>query len=462
MNWKRFLIGFVVVAVLLGGGYAVYQQFFNAAEADEASETAVNDIAVDTGVDVVSAEGQIVPVRDALLTFAVGGQVVEILAEEGTAVSPGDAILRLDSIDQETAVIQAEAAVAQAQANMTTANAGLTAAQTGVNAAQLNVTAAEATLALLVADPSEAEIALQEANIALAVSGVNQAASSQNVVLAGPNASQIHAAEAQLAAAEAQALPLRDALTALNRNDNASDDAIENAQERYNTAVANINAAQAALDDVNAGATSGAQTAAFGGVSSAVSQREAAQAQLDLLLAGPREEQITVAETGVVTAEAAVVEAELGVRQAETAVTQAEAGVAQAQAALNTAQAALDDRTLTAPFAGIVANISASIGEVVSSGTPIVQLADFSEWIVQTTDLTELDVVSMAVGFPVDIRVDALPDEVIRGTVTDIAQVSQLTRGDVTYTVTISLDESQSYPLRWGMTVFVDVDTDQG
>ena len=167
-------------------------------------------------------------------------------------------------------------------------------------------------------------------------------------------------------------------------------------------------------------------------------------------------------EAQVAQAEASLAESVLAIVQAEAAVSQAEAGVEQASEAVATAQEALDNMTLTAPFAGVVADIIPEVGEVVAAGMPVVMFGDFSDWIVETTDLTELDVVSLEVGDPVEVSIDAIPGEIVTGTVTDIATTSTLTRGDVTYTVTIVLDEASALPLRWGMTVFVDVDVDQG
>ena len=206
------------------------------------------------------------------------------------------------------------------------------------------------------------------------------------------------------------------------------------------------------------GGTSPEQRAATGAVAAAAAQRDAAQAQLDLLLAGAQAEQIAVAETGVAQAQAAVTEAELALAQAETAVTQAEAGVEQAQAAVDLAQDALDRMTLTAPFAGTVGDVAVELGELVAPGAPVITLADFSGWQVKTTDLTELDVVAVAKGLPVKISVDALPGETLHGVVTDIAATASVVRGDVTYVVTIDLDDRPDLPLRWGMTVFVNID----
>ncbi len=466
MNWKRLLLGVVLVLAVAAAAYFVYGQFFAAepepdttAAADGTEENANTAV---SSLGVVSAEGQIVPLRDALLSFQTGGELIEIVAETGSVVSTGDPIMRLDATDQEIALVQGQSALETAQANLQTAGAALLAAQTGERAAEVGLQAAQVTLALVRAEPTEAEIALSESAVALAQAGVGQASAGQSVVLQGAADSQVGAAEAQLRSAEAQLLPVRDALDLLVREESNDEDALARAQLNFNAAVANVNAAQAALDEARAGATSGQRVSAYGGVNSAAASRDAAQAQLDQLLAGARAEQITVAEAGVAQAESAIAEAQLAIVQAESGVTQAEAGIAQAEAAIDSAQDALSRMTLLAPFDGVVADIQAELGEVVSSGIPVVTFADFGGWLVKTTDLTELDVVELEVGDPVEIQIDAIPGERLIGTVTDIATTSQLTRGDVTYEVTIALDENSDLPLRWGMTVFVDVDVDRG
>ena len=86
-------------------------------------------------------------------------------------------------------------------------------------------------------------------------------------------------------------------------------------------------------------------------------------------------------------------------------------------------------------------------------------LADFSQWLVETTDLTERDVVEVARGLAVAIEVDAFPGEILAGVVTDISSVSANVLGDVTYSVTVGVTDDQGVPLRWGMTAVVNVDT---
>jgi multidrug resistance efflux pump len=396
MNWKRLLLGVVLVLAVAAGAYFIYQQFFAAEPEPEttaaADGTVEGAVTAGSSLGMVSAEGQIAPLRDALLSFQTGGELIEIAAQTGSVVSVGEPILRLDATDQEIALVQSQSALETAQANLQTAQAGLLAAQTGEQAAEVGLQAAQVALALVLAEPTEAEIALSESAVALAQAGVGQASAGQSVVLQGPMNSQVGAAEAQLRSAEAQLLPVRDALDLLVREESNDEDALARARLNFNAAVANVNAAQAALDEARAGATSGQRVSAFGGVNSAAASRDAAQAQLDQLLAGSREEQITVAEADVAQAESAIAEAQLAIVQAESAVTQAEAGIAQAESAIDSSQDALGRMILIAPFDGVVADIQAELGEVVGSGVPVVTFADFGGWLVKTTDLTELDV----------------------------------------------------------------------
>ena len=116
MNWKRLGIGIIVVAVLGGAGFWGYTQFLAPDTGEVAEVTDVDSLNVDTGIDLVAAEGVVLPLADAQLSFQTGGQLVDVLVEEGDLVSAGDPLLKLDSIDQEIAVSQAEAAFTQAQA----------------------------------------------------------------------------------------------------------------------------------------------------------------------------------------------------------------------------------------------------------------------------------------------------------------------------------------------------------
>jgi len=132
----------------------------------------------------------------------------------------------------------------------------------------------------------------------------------------------------------------------------------------------------------------------------------------------------------------------------------AEAQFEAARANLAAARAALADVELLAPFDGTVAGLKVKGGETVSPGQVVVSLADFSGWIVKTTDLTELDVVKISEGQPVTITLDALPEADIDGLVQTIGQNFAEKQGDVVYEVTVELTEMLPN-MRWGMTAVV-------
>jgi HlyD family secretion protein len=125
-----------------------------------------------------------------------------------------------------------------------------------------------------------------------------------------------------------------------------------------------------------------------------------------------------------------------------------------ARANLAAARAALADVELTAPFDGTVASVEVKGGETVSPGQAAISIADFSGWVVKTTDLTELDVVEISEGQAVTITLDAIPDQEIQGVVQFIGQNYTERQGDIVYEVTVELTETLPN-MRWGMTAVV-------
>jgi HlyD family secretion protein len=75
-------------------------------------------------------------------------------------------------------------------------------------------------------------------------------------------------------------------------------------------------------------------------------------------------------------------------------------------------------------------------------------------WRVDTEDLTELDVVRMVPGTPVEVRFDALPELQLAGTVGRVALMGSNRQGDIVYTVEIALAQADPR-LRWNMTAVV-------
>lgn len=421
-----------------------------------------------TRLDTVSAEGRIEPLFFNELSFQTGGFVSEILVEEGDRVTAGDPLIRLEAADFEINLHQAQARLTSAQVGLTAAQNQLALAQAGLTTAESNVAGAEANLALAISGPLPAEIAEAESNLAAAEAAVVQAAGSRNASLNSITDSQIQAAQARLASATADLLALEDNYQAIIDACFTTPDGDEvcplygpveeNTRAQLEVARANQQAAQAALTSLQSGPTAAQRQLANGGVAVAQANLALAQAQLDLLLAGPTPEQIAIAEVGVQQAQVGVTLAQATIAQAEAGVKQAEAAVKTAEIAVQAAEATLARMTMNAPFDGEISRLNSRVGELVAGAVPVITLADFSEWHVKTIDLTELDVAAVEPGDSVEVTIDAIPDAAVSGEVVDVALVSSLSRGDVVYEVTIRLDEAPSLPLRWGMTVFTNID----
>ena len=132
----------------------------------------------------------------------------------------------------------------------------------------------------------------------------------------------------------------------------------------------------------------------------------------------------------------------------------AQARLASAQASVINAQAAQDDFVLKADMAGTVVDLFLKVGQKVAFGSLAVTLADYSSWLVKTDNLTETDVVNVSLGQKVEITLDALPEVTLNGEVTNINARYEEKRGDITYTVTIQLNQADPR-MRWGMTAAV-------
>ncbi|NOY99537.1 MAG: HlyD family efflux transporter periplasmic adaptor subunit [Chloroflexi bacterium] len=341
--------------------------------------------------EYVVAEGHIVPAQEVYLSFAVRGTVADILVSAGDSVEKGDVLIRL--ADKE----QAEAALRAAQLELTSAQQAYDEfVRTG---------------GLATADAWQAYL---NAQIVRAQAGRKwEALNTDNI------RDKIDDAEAKIKDRQEDLNDAQDTLDKYKDLDkdnpkrkNAEDD-LEKAQEDYNEAVRKLEEAQREQDAVRA-----ALDAALSAEAEAKRKYEA------------------MAEAGLDPDQKALLDARL----------------ANAQAQVAAAENILANYELKAPFTGAVADINVKVGQLVGPETWAVQLADFKTWYVETSDLTELEVVKISEGQAVEIIPDALPDLVLSGTVENISQSFKAQAGDILYTVKIHLNDSDPR-LRWGMTV---------
>jgi HlyD family secretion protein len=138
---------------------------------------------------------------------------------------------------------------------------------------------------------------------------------------------------------------------------------------------------------------------------------------------------------------------------------EAEAAVAIQQGALDNAQANLGFCKITAPVSGVVISRKVDVGQTVNAAmnTPVLFtiVQDLSKMNI-TADVSEADIGQVKVGQPVDFTVDAFPDDVFYGTVTQVRKSPTTTQNVVTYQTIISVDnpEQKLFP---GMTADISI-----
>jgi len=359
----------------------------------------------------VVAEGRLVPNESAQLSFVSGGQVAEIFVSEGDQVEAGDVLARLG--DRE----QIESSLASAQLEL--------------SAAELELLSAQQDLQSLYDNWPEAATAAQEA-LTNARQEVRDTERIYNYRTTPADQTDIDVAWSQVVLAE-------DALDKAKEDFEPYEDKLETDLARANFQ-SRLAEAQGAYDDAVRKYNSLVDSASEFEISQAEADYNIAQARLeqtqedyDELLEGPDPD---------------------GVALAETRIASAEARIAAAQANIASVQSALDDLDLVATFAGTVVEFDLIVGEQIPPGQPMATVVDFSQWYVETDNLTEIEVVDVSVGQAVTIVPDALPDVELTGSVDSIADFFEEKRGDVTYTARILVDEIDPL-LRWGMTVVV-------
>jgi HlyD family secretion protein len=150
---------------------------------------------------------------------------------------------------------------------------------------------------------------------------------------------------------------------------------------------------------------------------------------------------------------------QLDLDQATAELAQAEATVTIKQAALESAQANLGYCKITAPVDGIVIARDVDLGQTLAAAmtTPILFTVaqDITKMNIKA-DVSEADIGQVKDGQPVDFTVDAFPDDVFHGTVTQVRKSPTTTQNVVTYQTIISVDnpEQKLFP---GMTADVSI-----
>lgn len=125
--------------------------------------------------------------------------------------------------------------------------------------------------------------------------------------------------------------------------------------------------------------------------------------------------------------------------------------VAQAELDLQKALQDLAAAQMAAPITGSVLTLDAAPGTKVSSGTVVATLADPSR-LELTVQVAEVDIPRIESGLPVEVVIDAFPDETFAGEISRIDPFNKTQSGVINYPVTIRLLDNALDPVLPGMT----------
>ncbi|KPL20453.1 MAG: hypothetical protein AMJ93_11945 [Anaerolineae bacterium SM23_84] len=136
-------------------------------------------------------------------------------------------------------------------------------------------------------------------------------------------------------------------------------------------------------------------------------------------------------------------------------VAKAQAKIVKLEGSVADAQAAVAEATLLAPFDGMVDQLNAYPGMVVSPGTVLITVIDTSSVHVLAR-LSEVDVAQVQAGQEVELAFDAFPGETLAGTLGEIPGFGTYEGGLTLFDVKVTFDASL-LPLRVGMGATVGV-----
>jgi multidrug resistance efflux pump len=401
---------FVVISIILATGLLLAScQGLGSTPTAEPGATQVPLAVLDTTLVV---EGRLVPSETVQIAFNSSGEVAEVLVEEGDVVESGQVLARLGNRETlESSLANARLELAAAGQELLTAEQALqelskdlpeaqNAALQAVTSARDELREAERRLNALSTPAQQFDIDEAKANLALAKKALEDAQEDYEPYANKPEDNLVRAAYlSRLASAQRSydaAVRLVNNLTGTYTND------FDQAQ-----AVAEVEIAQARFD--------------------------IAEQEYDLLQQGPDPDDVALLQGRIETARQRIEAANAGIRAAE---------------------AALNNLELKATIKGTIVEMELIPGQRITPGTPVARIADFSQWYVETDNLTELDVVDVEIGEAAVVSADALSEVEMNAVVERIGDLSEEKRGDITYTVRLRLDNVDPR-LRWGMTVVV-------
>ncbi len=362
--------------------------------------------------------GNVLAENDADLSFQQGGQIAVVNVREGQAVSAGTVLASLDASSPSAGLAQANAGLAAAQAKLDELVSGTRSEQLAID--QTAVTNAMASLG------ADIGIAYSAADDAIHNQSDNlfQSPMNNNPILLIPQS------DSQLRTnIQSQRLIVGTTLNnwyAANRatsSDPVSLAPIANAALQQIKAYLDMLAL--ALNNVTSNSTLPAATL-VGYKANIVAARTEVGAAITTL---------TGAESALTSSQGQLALAVAGATPQD--IEAQKAAVAQAQAQVTSAQVAVDHSAIVAPFAGIVRNVTAKVGQVVTPGVPVLSLTNNSGLKVEAY-VSEADVARVKDGDAANVTLDAYgTGTTFPATVTTVDSAETMVNGSAAYKITL-------------------------
>ncbi|MEW5744653.1 MAG: efflux RND transporter periplasmic adaptor subunit [Nitrospirota bacterium] len=151
--------------------------------------------------------------------------------------------------------------------------------------------------------------------------------------------------------------------------------------------------------------------------------------------------------------------AETNYETARAQVSAAKAQVAQAEAALRMAEINLRYTRILSPVDGTVVSRSVDVGQTVAASFQTPTLFTIAKDLTKmqiNSNVAEADIGRVAVGQPVEFTVDAYPDLVFKGSVSEVRNAPITVQNVVTYDVVVKVDNAE-LKLKPGMTANLSI-----
>jgi len=488
MTKRRKYIILASAAIVAGGSIFFY--FMNAGKKPAYDITAVSRGQIIQGVSVT---GSVKPADSVDLAFEKGGRITKIFVKVGDRVSVNQILAILDNADLTAQLAQAQASLAVQQAKLEELRRGTR--QEELQIAQTTVTNAQKTLAdaqtSLESVKNEASASLQQVYEGSLSAAINSVAVGANSIYVLTDIQFAHfmdytqigsdiaegkekAVLALLGGADAG----RWSNAAISQLSGGAKKSVQDAQN--NPTYANIDKAlsdvEGALEKIKAALDTVSVATTLTSTERTNLNTEKTNINAEIITVNGKQQTIEVQKfinsSGIATSEAslttakntlAAAQAQLNLKLAGTApeeIKAQEAQVLSAQANVASAQAQLAKTILRSPLNGIVTKQEAKTGEIIAANVVRVSLLSIAKFEIEA-NVSENEIAKINLGDPVEMTLDALgPAEKFTGRIIKINPAETIVSGVIYYKVT-SVFDAENERIKSGMTVNLDIQTDK-